>query len=65
MCSTQVVEFMRMHMAQDLRNKALDVANNSYSAVGGVETTIDEWDIFSQNTASYEKLHNNFQEHTD
>ena len=54
-----------MRTAQGLRNMVLGVANNSYSAVGGVETTIDEWDIFSQNTASNEKLHNNFQEHTD
>ena len=54
-----------MRTAQGLRKKALGVANNSYSAVGGVETTIDERDIFSQTTASYEKLHNNFQEHTD
>ena len=54
-----------MRMAQGLRNKALGIANNSYSAVGGVEITIDEWDIYTQNTASYEKLYNGFQEHTD
>ena len=54
-----------MRTAQHLRNKALGVANNSYSAVGGVEITIDELDILSQNTASCEKLHNHFQEHTD